>query len=36
MTNDYRMDADAIAKLDDHQFAVTQLGVTEPVFNNEF
>jgi peptide-methionine (R)-S-oxide reductase len=36
MSNDYRRDPDAIAKLDDQQFAVTQLGVTEPAFDNEF
>jgi peptide-methionine (R)-S-oxide reductase len=36
MKNDYRRDPDAIAELDDHQFAVTQLGATEPAFDNEF
>jgi peptide-methionine (R)-S-oxide reductase len=36
MSNHYRRDPDAIAKLDDHQFALTQLGVTEPPFDNEF
>jgi peptide-methionine (R)-S-oxide reductase len=36
MSNDYRRDLEVIAMLDDHQFAVTQLGVTEPAFDNEF
>lgn len=36
MSDDYRRDLEAIAKIDDHQFAVTQLGVTEPAFENEF
>lgn len=36
MTNDYRKDADAIAQLDDRQYAVTQEGATEPAFDNEF
>jgi peptide-methionine (R)-S-oxide reductase len=36
MSNDYRRDLEAIAKIDDHQFAATQLGVTEPPFENEF
>ena len=36
MSDDYRRDLEVIAKLDDHQFAVTQLGVTEPAFENEF
>ena len=36
MTDAYRRDLEVIAKLDDHQFAVTQLGITEPAFENEF
>jgi peptide-methionine (R)-S-oxide reductase len=36
MTDDYRKDAEAIAKLNDRQFAVTQEGATEPAFGNEF
>jgi peptide-methionine (R)-S-oxide reductase len=34
--DDYGKDADAIAKLDDRQYAVTQEGATEPAFDNEF
>src|SRR5580698_7670818 len=36
MSDDYRKDPEAIAQLDDRQFAVTQQGATEPAFNNEF
>jgi peptide-methionine (R)-S-oxide reductase len=36
MTNDYRKDQEAIAQLDDSQYAVTQEGATEPAFDNEF
>jgi peptide-methionine (R)-S-oxide reductase len=36
MNDDYCRDLEVIAKLDDHQFAVTQLGITEPAFENEF
>ena len=36
MTEDYRKDPEAIAKLDRHQFAVTQESATEPAFQNEF
>jgi peptide-methionine (R)-S-oxide reductase len=36
MTDDYRKDPEAIAQLDDWQYAVTQQGATEPAFNNEF
>jgi peptide-methionine (R)-S-oxide reductase len=36
MTVDYRKDPEAIAKLDDNQFRVTQKGATEPAFRNEF
>jgi peptide-methionine (R)-S-oxide reductase len=36
MTDVYRKDPEAIAKLDDRQRAVTQGGATEPAFNNEF
>jgi peptide-methionine (R)-S-oxide reductase len=35
-TDEYDKDADAIAKLDDRQYAVTQEGATEPAFDNEF
>ena len=35
-TDDYGKDADAIAKLDHRQYAVTQEGATEPAFDNEF
>jgi peptide-methionine (R)-S-oxide reductase len=34
--DDYARDVDAIAKLDDRQYAVTQEGATEPAFQNEF
>ncbi|MFZ0666539.1 MAG: peptide-methionine (R)-S-oxide reductase MsrB [Acidimicrobiales bacterium] len=34
--NDYSKDVDAIAKLDERQYAVTQQGATEPAFDNEF
>ena len=36
MTDDYRKDPEAIAKLDERQYAVTQEGATEPAFDNEF
>jgi peptide-methionine (R)-S-oxide reductase len=36
MTEDYRKDPDAIAKLDERQYAVTQESATEPAFDNEF
>jgi peptide-methionine (R)-S-oxide reductase len=36
MTGDYRKDPEAIAKLDDRQYAVTQESATEPAFDNEF
>jgi peptide-methionine (R)-S-oxide reductase len=36
MTEDYHKDPEAIAKLDDRQYAVTQEGATEPAFRNEF
>jgi peptide-methionine (R)-S-oxide reductase len=36
MSNDYRKDPEAIAKLDSRQFAVTQEAATEPAFDNEF
>jgi peptide-methionine (R)-S-oxide reductase len=36
MTDSYRKDPEAIAKLNDRQFAVTQEAATEPAFNNEF
>jgi peptide-methionine (R)-S-oxide reductase len=36
MTDVYRKDSEAIAKLDDRQRAVTQEGATEPAFDNEF
>jgi peptide-methionine (R)-S-oxide reductase len=36
MTDDYRKDPEAIAQLDDSQYAVTQGGATEPAFDNEF
>ncbi len=35
-TENYGKDADAIAKLDDREYAVTQEGATEPAFDNEF
>jgi peptide-methionine (R)-S-oxide reductase len=36
MTDVYRKDPEAVAKLDDRQYAVTQEGATEPAFDNEF
>jgi len=36
VSDDYRSDPEAIAKLDDLRFVVTQIGVTEPSFDNEF
>jgi peptide-methionine (R)-S-oxide reductase len=36
MTDDYRKDPEAIAELDERQYAVTQQGDTEPAFHNEF
>src|ERR1700677_1371189 len=36
MPNDYRKAPEAIARLDEHQHAVTQEGATEPPFKNEF
>jgi peptide-methionine (R)-S-oxide reductase len=36
MTDDYRKDPEAIAKLDERQYAVTQEAATEPAFDNEF
>ena len=36
MTDDYRKDPEAIAKLDARQYAVTQESATEPAFANEF
>jgi peptide-methionine (R)-S-oxide reductase len=36
MTDHYRKDAEAIAKLNDCQYAVTQESATEPAFDNEF
>jgi peptide-methionine (R)-S-oxide reductase len=36
MTDDYRKDPEAIAKLDQRQYAVTQEAATEPAFDNEF
>jgi peptide-methionine (R)-S-oxide reductase len=36
MTSDYRKDPEAIAQLDERQYAVTQEGATEPPFDNEF
>ena len=36
MTGDYRKDPEAIAKLDERQYAVTQEAATEPAFDNEF
>jgi peptide-methionine (R)-S-oxide reductase len=36
MTGEYRKDPEAIAKLDERQFAVTQEGATEPAFDNDF
>ena len=36
MADDYRKDPEAISKLDDRQYAVTQEAATEPAFDNEF
>ncbi len=36
MSENYVKDPDAIAKLDDRQYAVTQENATEPAFDNEF
>ncbi len=36
MTDQYRKDEAAVAKLTPHQYAVTQESATEPAFNNEF
>ena len=36
MTDDHHIDPNAIAQLDDWQYAVTQRGATEPAFDNEF
>jgi peptide-methionine (R)-S-oxide reductase len=36
MTDAYRKDPEAIAQLNDRQFAVTQEGATEPAFDNDF
>ena len=36
MTGDYRKDPEAISKLDERQYAVTQEAATEPPFDNEF
>jgi peptide-methionine (R)-S-oxide reductase len=36
MTQDYRKDPEAITKLNDRQYAVTQESATEPAFDNEF
>ena len=36
MADEYRKDPDAVAKLTDDQFQVTQKNATEPAFNNEF
>ena len=36
MADDYRKDPEAIAKLDERQYAVTQEAATEPAFDNEF
>jgi len=36
MAEDYRKDPEAIAKLDERQYAVTQEAATEPAFDNEF
>ncbi len=36
MADEYRKDPDAVAKLTDDQYAVTQKNATEPAFSNEF
>ena len=36
MTGEYSKDTEAISKLDDRQYAVTQEAATEPAFDNEF
>jgi peptide-methionine (R)-S-oxide reductase len=36
MTDNYRKDPDAVARLSDRQYAVTQENATEPAFANEF
>src|SRR5277367_3799016 len=36
MTDDYHKSPEAVAQLDDWQYAVTQEGATEPAFHNEF
>ena len=36
MAVEYRKDPDAVAKLTDDQYQVTQKSATEPAFNNEF
>lgn len=36
MTEDYRREPEAVAKLNDRQYAVTQESATEPAFDNEF
>jgi peptide-methionine (R)-S-oxide reductase len=36
MADEFRKDPEAIAKLDERQYAVTQEGATEPAFDNEF
>jgi peptide-methionine (R)-S-oxide reductase len=36
MTDGYRKDPEAVARLNDRQFAVTQKGATETPFDNEF
>jgi methionine-R-sulfoxide reductase len=36
VADEYRKDPDAVAKLTDDQFQVTQKNATEPAFNNEF
>jgi peptide-methionine (R)-S-oxide reductase len=36
VADEYRKDPDAVAKLTDDQYAVTQKNATEPAFNNEF
>ena len=36
MADEYRKDPDAVAKLTEDQYQVTQQAATEPAFNNEF